>query len=100
METIFCRLGDPVWVCERERYPLPRGLRAGQQVTVLGFLPAQRMVGAGGRRFVVSMSNIRCSEVRSGDEGGEGVEMGDGEGMGRGWALGDRGRRRRFNTYR
>ena len=52
------RVGDRVCVRGLQVYPLPSGLRDGQQVTVIDFLPGHRVVELDGRRFTVAMSNI------------------------------------------
>ena len=53
------RIGDRVCVRGRQGYRLPAGLRDGQQVTVIAFLPAYRVVEAEGHRFAVPMGAIR-----------------------------------------
>lgn len=65
---------------EQARAPLPRGLRDGQQVTLLAFLPGQRLVEADGRRFTVAMSNLRTEllweeRAEAGWEGEEAVVL-------------------------
>lgn len=58
------RVGDVVWVRQQARKSLPRGLRDGQQVTLLAFLPGHRLVQAeDGACFTVAMSHIRTELV-------------------------------------
>ncbi len=52
------RIGDRVCVRGQQVYPLPAGLRDGQEVIVIAFLPGRRIVEAAGRRFTVAMGNI------------------------------------------
>lgn len=53
-----------VWVRQQARKSLPRGLRDGQQVTLLAFLPGHRLVQAeDGACFTVAMSHIRTELV-------------------------------------
>ncbi len=57
------RVGDRVCVRGLQVYPLPVGLRDGQQVTVIAFLPGHRVVEFEGRRFTVAMANVHSGWV-------------------------------------